>query len=227
MEKYLELLHDSGYLPEYSPPIPELPDFSVRPQQTEIIKTPYVGETEWMEFIEPDNLQESGVMDYDMEINFKMNFKPIHRYSRTDRFKYTFYQLLGIAGDVPLEIKKYIKQSLKSVRLSKAKIWNQIRFILKKNKWRKYYNRIPEIIKFCTGLAPIIQNTSLIINEFNIFHFKWDHGLSEKVNRIYFPNLRFIAFKLMEKHNIIYPYNVSNVRTVRKRKYLNSLFELF
>ncbi len=224
MEIYFELLNELGIYPERPPtPPPPTIDYSRKP----IINEPFLGDTEWCEFIEPSNEKNAGVMDYDQEIQFAMNMVPIHRYSRKDRFRFTFYQLLGVSGIVPLDVKQFIKGQLKKYKVSKAKIWNQIRGILKKYKWRCFYNRIPEIIKFCTGLQPEIKNTLDVLEDFGRFHYKWDHGLAEMVNRTYFPNLRFIAFKLMEKHDIKYPYNVPLVRTVRKRKCLNDLYNLF
>ena len=160
----------------------------------------------------------------------ELKLHKIHRYSRTDRFKFTLFQLLGSSGYVPHEIKLLVKKQL-GRKTRKSKIWNQVRAILKKQGLRRYYNRIPQIIRFVAKLNPkgidkefVIDN---ILNDFKCLHYKWNHGLGESLNRKYFPNLRFIALKLMNKHGITFPYNIPLVRTLRKKKYLNTLYEKF
>ncbi len=168
-------------------------------------------------------------MDYDQEIQFGLNATKIHRYSRTDRFKFTVYQLLGSSGEVPRHVKKYIKKRIGS-KARKTKIWNQVRSILKEMKLRRYYNRIPQIIYGITKQGVLgISQTSIngVLNDFAHMHIQFNSRLRSKWKRSYFPNLRFIALKLFQKHGISYPYKVPLVRTLRKRKYLNSLYEQF
>lgn len=174
---------------------------------------------------EPGCLHPFGI-DYNDEVT--MYWKKPHRYSRTDRFRFTLHQLMGCSGDIPPEVVYSVKQQLKKVKISRKKIWNQIRFILKVNGWRLYYNRIPQLISYCTGLRPILNNASpFILHEFQQMHYQFDNGLAVKWKRSYFLNLRFVALKLMEKHGIVYPYRVPFVRTLRKKKYLTSLFNEF
>ena len=166
-------------------------------------------------------------IDYDQEISYE--WKKKHRYSRKDRFRFTIYQLLGVGGEVPLEIILKVKSTLG--RFSKrSKLWNSIRKILKDNNWRKFYNRIPSIIiRINNTLGPknIENKIPLILEEFNKMDFKFNNELHEKWNRSYFLNLRFVALKLIEKYNIQFPYKIPFVRTLRKRKYLDDLYNQF
>jgi hypothetical protein len=46
-----------------------------------------------------------------------------------------------------------------------------------------------------------------------------------KYERRYFPNIRFIVFKILERHGITPNYPVPLVRTSRKMKSLEALWE--
>jgi hypothetical protein len=165
-------------------------------------------------------------LDYEQEQHNSMNFKKKHRYSRKDRFRLTLYQLLGMSGEVPPWVIKIIKTEL-GQRVKKQRIWNEIRFILKKHKLRRYYNRIPSLIKNISGLKPMEINSekvSKILDSFFLFDYHFNQSLCKEWGRKYFPNLRFIALKLVGEVGIKYPYHVPLIRTCRKKKYLEHLF---
>jgi len=168
-------------------------------------------------------------LDYSQEQDFEMNCIKKHRYSRKDRFRLTLYQLLGMNGEVPHSVIKLVKRSLPK-KVKKNKIWNDIRAILKKHKLRRYYNRIPTLIKEISGLKPTGINSERI-NSILTYFFKFDFNFNEKFrrewSRKYFPNLRFIALKLVADVGIKYPYHVPLIRTTRKKKYLDNLFNEF
>jgi len=169
-------------------------------------------------------------LDYDQEIHHSMNYKKKHRYSRKDRFRHTLYQLLGMSGDTPHWLNRVIKTELKGKKVKKQKIWNDIRQILKRKKLRRYYNRIPSLIKNICGLKPLHINSekvSRIIETFFLFDYNFDQKLRESWSRQYFPNLRFISLKLIAESGIKYPYHVPLIRTSRKKKYLENLFTEF
>ena len=168
-------------------------------------------------------------LDYFQEVDHKMNMKKFHRYSRKTRFKSILYQLLGISGECPREVLRLVRRSLPST-VKPTKIWNNVRAILKQNKLRKYYNRIPQIIRQITtkklgGLT--YHKVESILHDFFVFDYQFNQTLKLAWKRKYFPNLRFIALKLMFKYNIKYPYYVPLIRTARKRKYLDNLFTQF
>jgi hypothetical protein len=168
-------------------------------------------------------------LDYDQEIHHSMNYKKKHRYSRKDRFRHTLYQLLGMSGETPKWLTKLVKSEL-GKRVKKQKIWNEIRIILKRHKLRRYYNRIPSLIKNVSGLKPMGTNSekvSLILKTFFLFDYNFDNQLRSKWSRQYFPNLRFIALKLVAESGIKYPYHVPLIRTSRKKKYLEILYNDF
>ena len=169
-------------------------------------------------------------LDYDQEVSHKLNCKKKHRYSRKARFKFILLQLIGVSGDTPRSVVRLIQNNLKLVKIKRSNIWNHVRMILKKNKLRVYYNRVPQLIKLTTGVKPVGVNytkVQSILQDFDVFHYEFNNHLAEIWNRKYFPNLRFIALKLLAKHGITFPYKVTLVRTVRKKKYLEGLYSNF
>lgn len=152
--------------------------------------------------------------------------KKIHRYNRVDRLKFTLCQLAGISGDVPQRLIEIIKLKLKTKNPNK--IWNSIRKILKKAKLRKYYNRIPLIIKHLTGkvLIGFGDNNVLdkILQRFKYIHILFNSTLKNKWERKYFLNMRYLSLKLIQEQGCIYPYHIPTIRTSRKKKYLDNLF---
>ena len=172
-------------------------------------------------------------LDYDQEESFWLNRKKKHRYCRIGRFKMVLFNLLSLSGRVSKRFVPYLKTQLKrkNKKITRSKIWNQIRAVLKKNKLAKYYNRIPFMIKQITGLTYIgLSETKLrlILEDFQNMHKQFKFGsLSSKWSRSYFPNLRFIALTLLRKHGVEFPYKIPFLRTTRKRKTLEVLLNDF
>jgi hypothetical protein len=177
----------------------------------------------------PSTEQHPMVMDYQQELDYAQNLKKIHRYDRKERFRYTLYQLVGASGTVPASLCKAIKEA-NGKRVRKSRVWNMIRNYLKRNKLRQHYNRIPQIISRIYKLKPLNLTGDIITNifkDFHCFHYQFNNDLRFKWKRSYFPNLRFVALKLLEKYGVQFPYSVPLVRTLRKRKYLNNLYNDF
>lgn len=152
--------------------------------------------------------------------------RPIHRYFLKDRFKFTLYQLMGVAGDVPFHILcLFDKQEIKQV--PKDKLWDYIRNILKKNNGRLYYNRIPSIV-LMLGLAKprFMQQEKIlqaIIKEFEEMIVSWK-TVKDKFNRKYFINLRYVSLRLLAKHGITFPYHVPLARMGKSVTFLGGVY---
>jgi len=168
-------------------------------------------------------------LDYEQEVSHRLNCKKKHRYSRKARFKHILLQLIGVAGDTPRSVVEIVHNGLKP-KVKSTKIWNRVRDILKKHKLRNYYNRVPQLIKLVTSKKPLgveYAAVQAILEDFSDFHYQFNNHLAERWSRKYFPNLRFIALKLLLKHGITFPYKVPLVRTTRKKKYLEGLYSQF
>lgn len=176
-----------------------------------------------------DNLNSEYMLDYSQEIEYSLNCKKLHRYSRKDRFRFILYQLLGISGDIPKSVVTIVRRGL-GKKTNTSTIWNQVRLLLKQNKLRKYYNRIPQLIRHVVHKSPTgitYSRVASILEDFSNFDYQFDNNLRFKWDRRYFPNLRFVALKLIAKYEISFPYHVTLVRTSRKKKYLEKLYEQF
>ncbi len=196
-------------------------------EQVAIFGPPELYGYETYEVIELNETISPMVTDWQMEQDLDRP-RPIHRYDRVERFEFILAQLLGLRGDVPdyvMAMMCYIKDS--------HDCWNRIRATLKHYKHRKYYNRIPQII-FRLGFGSVInwdrQDATYrqIINDFKKLQHVFEYAQKrEKWKRSYFPNLRFIAIKLLERYGATCNFDIDFIRTKRKRKALIDLWNDF
>lgn len=162
-------------------------------------------------------------MDWNYQQYIRGSSRPIHRYDRVKRFESTLFQLLGLRGHVDIEVVKDLKNV--GYDHNPLKIWESIRAFLKSRKLRKYYNRIPTIIQMLQYPFKIIppSNSKLLwmVNEFR----KMNTRFSElKHSRKYFINIRYIVLKMLEQHNVVIEYYIPFVRTKRKQKPLDNIW---
>lgn len=161
------------------------------------------------------------VCDYKMEIERELT--KIHRYCRLERFKNIFERLVFNKGNVPENVIEFIGKHL----IDDTDIWNSVRFFLKVSKWSRYYNQIPFIIFKLRNIRLFkeisISHYDAIINDFLQLQSRFDQ-IKHLSKRKYFPNIRFIVFKLLELHSIKPNYNVPFIRTMRKSKSLTNLW---
>lgn len=154
-------------------------------------------------------------LEFEDEQFLMENGRNIHRYVRYMRFKYTLQRLCGqsrvIIPDTVLAVLEY-----EGVVMEKERIWNSVRGILKQYKYKKYYDRIPCIIKEL-GYPGRIHISDTVMKQI-LLEF---HDMSETFDELkrggmmdikYFPNLRFVALKLMEKHGVQIDYHIPFIR---------------
>lgn len=168
------------------------------------------------------------VTDFEMEQDRRGALRPIHHYSRVERFESILYQLIGSRGRVPPEVVQTIRKE--GYNQDPEKIWDSIRSILKKHKWRPYYNRIPTILQMLGYQEKIEFGDSnlfvrQLVNDFKRISQRFEE-LKPTLGRTYFPNLRFIAFKLLEASGANFQYKIPFVRTPRKEKILNEMWKI-
>ena len=168
------------------------------------------------------------VTDYKMEMERRGALRPVHHYSRIERFENVLYQLLGCRGIVP----KFIIEHIQSTGYDKDPdfIWDSIRTILKNKKWSLYYNRIPIIIQIIGYNRKIDFGDSNeflenVVTDFKMISSRYEQ-LKSSIGRSYFPSLRFIAFKLIIKHGATFQYRIPYIRTPRKIDLLEGIWSL-
>ena len=158
------------------------------------------------------------VTDWKMEQE-RGKLRPIHRYSRVERFTSILAQLICSRGKIP----KDMIQKIRDHQISKDPdlAWNSVRKILKDMKaWKYYMLGYPQNTK-CKENGLMIE----IINDFRIISSRFDQ-VKKNLGRVYFPSLRFIAFKLLQLHGIEFSYKIPFVRTPRKLKAMEQIWEL-
>jgi hypothetical protein len=163
------------------------------------------------------------VVDYKM--TQERYFQKKHRYSRLARFKVCLFNILGERGNIPKHVLTMVCSYLKPNSMDK---WNDTRKLLKHFKQRRYYDQIPIILKSLSyGRSfPALTGEQFenIIDDFNCLSNRFDQ-VKHEYSRRYFPNIRFIVLKLLEMHGIKPNYPVPLVRTSRKMKSLQSLWD--
>jgi len=163
------------------------------------------------------------VTDHKMEQQYDL--RPIHRYSRLERFRVTLRQLIGEHGTVPDHIIMTVGHYL-MLQGSGDNLWNRTRAILKHFKARIYYNRIPYILKqlkYQQCISWDSQEYEDIMAKFKVISRSFDEQ-KNKYKRKYFPNLRFIALKLLQEAGGEMNIKIPLARTLRKEKALEKLW---
>lgn len=163
--------------------------------------------------------------------------KRCHRYSRIKRFKFILTQLMGSTGFVKQknrddELKvmaPFLKYRRVLEKVPKPFLWDTIRMILKKNNHRIFYNRIPTIIRRL-GLVKLKSHGTVstkldsIMYDFQLLHYVFDK-VKLKIKRSYFPNLRYVALRLMKKHGLDLIVEIPQLRTLRKQEELDGIYQ--
>lgn len=161
------------------------------------------------------------VTDFTLENQYDK--RPVHRYCRKKRFQTVLGHLLNDKGKVPPHIIKLVQEEM----FPNRELWDEVRTILKQHKLRIYYNRIPFIIqqldKVSSSKPVRAYQYRDIMKDFDQFCF-WFEQVKHQWKRSYFPNMRFIALKMMERHGIELNYEIPLTRTLRKRKDLEQIW---
>ena len=174
--------------------------------------------------VEEEETSHPWALNYADELNLPRR-RPVHRYSRSERFKFILGQLMGCSGTVPPQVLA-IFQPAQLARIPKDQLWDEVRCILKTHRWRIYYNRIPAILAGLGLMSFKFSDTKKfqdILHDFDQLD-KIFNDLQPTLGRTYFPNLRFVAIKLMARHGLAPPFKIPLARTVRKLQALEQLY---
>lgn len=191
--------------------------------QLELFGEPYTWGVHGYLVVELRETSSPMVTDYQMELERKL--RPIHRYSRIERFTSVLGQISGGRGKIPWTVIEEIKK--RNIPMDPDRVWNRVREFLKETGNRKYYNRITQILSILGFEKKKADNETIreIVNDFRIISSRFDRA-RKKLGRVYFPSLRFVAFKLLERHGIEFGYKIPFVRTPRKLKEMEATWAL-
>ncbi len=153
------------------------------------------------------------------------DFKFVHRYCRVSRFKSVLYQLLGFRGKYDFEILDLFAD----LDEDPSKVWASARKILKANGAAKHYNLIPCILvdlKYPLRIKPAPKTIWKIESHFLKLSMKFNDIKPTLPGRTYFPNLRYVALRLLKQYGCVFEYEVPELLTARVKKRLDILYEL-
>jgi hypothetical protein len=149
--------------------------------------------------------------------------RPIHHYDRLQRFGSIVRKLLGNGPVIPVRVLEEIKN--RGLDQRGDHVWNDVRFQLKQMGKNKWYNHIPEIIAYCHH--PLKMRTEEmdldgLFLAFKKMSWKFDH--TEWGDRRYFPNLRYVALRLLVDYGVWFEYYVPILQTPRKYPLLDQVW---
>ena len=145
--------------------------------------------------------EQSYRLEWQDEINLARDGRTIHRYDRVQRFKCIVNQFIGHSR-VMLPAFYF---DIHGDHTSPTEIWGTVRKMLKEEGLHKFYNRIPCLLERANYPFKI-RWTQYQIDQVNRDFCKIHEYYKEINTTGYFPNLRFCALKLMERHGVVFEY---------------------
>lgn len=169
------------------------------------------------------------VTDFKMEQSYKFIKRVVHVYCRVERFQTILSQLMCMSINVSNRVMKSNEwlDMLEEVANLQTNHWIQTRKILKRYNFNSYYNRIPGIlaIALTIGEQRFTKSSKFddIMRDFKKMHCHFEEFKGIKYK--YFPNLRFVALKLMQYHQVYPKYDIPLAITKSKILSLEATFD--
>lgn len=170
-------------------------------------------------------------LEYHEEVRLKTEGVTRHRYIRYMRFKYTIDRLCGNSRVIiPSDIVQLLEDELFFDEVSPENVWELLRAALKKHGLKRFYDRIPCLITYL-GYPWKIHMTSPVMNKI----LRDFQEMSDTFNELqrggiieyqHFPNLRYIALKLMEKYQVEIDFYIPFVRVKKVYEKLELIREM-
>jgi hypothetical protein len=162
------------------------------------------------------------------------NLEYVHHYDRVQRFTTI---LLQIVGDARISSKKGMKCMKKVSRNIPSDIdlyplpiiYQIIRNVMRHNGLKIYYNRVATVLNEFNitdtrkHYSPELINN--VIEDFKKMHFMFEK-IKKDLKRTYFPNLKYVALKLLLKYGFTNPFNLKLAKTPARLLKLNKDYDL-
>lgn len=150
-----------------------------------------------------------------------------HLYDRLLRFRIIVQQLLGYS----LSVAKKVRQSeawistMNKVSEVRENHWIECRQILKVSNFSKYYNSIPAIVRQHCYFKEMHCYTEKDFNDIMNMFVKLERTFNmNKQGRCYFPNLRFMALRIMKQLKIPLLFPIPLLINKKRLKQLEDIF---
>lgn len=148
--------------------------------------------------------------------------RPIHRYSRFDRFRMVLLQLLGWRGKVEEDVFEICEM----IDFDKLDAWYVFKRELKWNDKSRYYNRIPRIL-FLMGRSGRLQVDSLSFNAILERFRRLEYLFSLQSERKYFPSLRYTSIRLLWEFGIEHDFRIDSLLTKHRKEALDDFWNRY
>lgn len=202
-----------------------VPQFSK--YQVDLLGCPSVYGYEFFEVIETDD-SITYATDFTLEHSYHLVKRVVHVYCRMERFSIILAQLMCMSINVSNKVlmSNAWLDMIDEVAEIEENHWMTTRKILKKYNFNTYYNRIPGILALAKNSSNNNYTSkaySNIIKDFKKMHVNFEEFKGIKYS--YFPNLRFVALKLMQYHQVYPDYDIPLAITKSKIVSLEKTFD--
>tara|TARA_R110002126_G_scaffold78877_1_gene196178 strand:- start:112 stop:753 length:642 start_codon:yes stop_codon:yes gene_type:complete len=151
-----------------------------------------------------------------------------HKYDRIERFETIVRYLCG-GGKIPLEVYEWFEENM--FDHNPTTMFATCQKLLRKKKWGRYTNRIPLIIEGFGYSRVVVRPrvggviVSNVFEKFRMMSVKFD-GMPKTKEWKYFPNMRYVALRLMQMNGVTFNYTLPLVKTPSKVAVLENKFDI-
>ena len=164
---------------------------------------------------------------YEQELDWKRYHRPIHRYDRSYRIRWTLAHIVGCAGWAPRTVLHRLRETIRSDDLMSRRIYERVRLWLKQTRHVRLYAAIPYIIGQLGGprwristeqYRKVLLDATLLHRLFDTFKQQARLGYRKR-----FPKIHFVLLRLLDRHGVWAPYRMAWARTLIKTQQLWTL----
>lgn len=159
---------------------------------------------------------------YEQEVSWRRNHRPIHRYDRTYRIRWTLAHIVGCAGWIPVDVLDALRTHIYADDLMSRRIYERVRHCLKVARHTRLYVAIPYIIGQLGGPRWHISTDQYraVLKDAVVLHGLFETLKPQLQRRKRFPKIHFVLLRLLDRHGVWAPYKMAWARTLIKTQQL-------
>lgn len=191
------------------------------------------------EVVEDDEAAHPLALSYADERYYAANHRPVHRYSRPYRLRWTLCHVIGHLGKFPGILEGWLRDRLETsgrpevIGTRNAYEWvrTQLRSPAARSRFgrgwpQRMYRSIPLIVRELGGprwtvtpdqFAAVVEDALQLHRTFDALR------RADKLGRQRFPKMQYVLLRLLDRHGVAPPYRVLWARTCIKRRQLGRL----
>jgi hypothetical protein len=177
------------------------------------------------EVVEDEAAAHPLALEWEDEQYYAGNHRPVHRYDRPYRIRWSLSHVVGHVGRVPKKVMQWLRDELKKsqhvITTRAAHEW--VRSRLKQKGLRDLYLSTPFIVRQLGGprWRVTTQQWQRVDEEAIYLHHLFEtlkrSGLCVRQR---FPKIQYVLLRLLDRHGVLAPYRVPWARTSIKRRQL-------